>query len=102
MCTTEQLAQVYGADTNQLKNNFRNNKDRYKEGKHFILLQGEELNQVKNLGLVNKHTTTLYLWTERGAMLHAEKEFSHLLENPLSVVMIKYRLQPVVFYHGCN
>lgn len=72
MCTTEQLAQAYGADTNQLKNNFRNNKNRYKEGKHFILLQGEELNQVKNLDLVNKHTTALYLWTERGAMLHAK------------------------------
>lgn len=72
--TTSQLAESYGADKQLITNNFTRNKERYKEGKHFILLKGDELkkfrakNQIDLLPNVNK----LYLWTEKGAWLHAK------------------------------
>lgn len=75
MCTTEQLAEAYGTEANNLKVNFNRNKTKYKEGKHYILLRGDELraykNEVTNCNLVSK-VNQLYLWTERGAMLHAK------------------------------
>ncbi|WP_369354220.1 ORF6C domain-containing protein [Lysinibacillus capsici] len=74
--TTAQLAENYEADEKLVQQNFNNNKERYKEGKHFILLQGEELKAFKhdfeNLGVVKKNTSSLYLWTEKGAWLHAK------------------------------
>ena len=73
---TEQLAYIYGSDVNNIKNNFSNHKDNFKEGKHYYFLQGAELkefkNQVNNIDLVNKHTSSLYLWTERGANRHCK------------------------------
>lgn len=72
--TTAQLAENYEAEEKLVQQNFNNNKERYKEGKHFILLQGEELKAFKhdfeNLGVVKKNTSSLYLWTEKGAWLH--------------------------------
>lgn len=76
VCTTEQLSEAYGTDTNNLKVNFHRNKERYQEGKHYFLLKGEALkdikNQVTNCNLVDSHSPQLYLWTERGALLHAK------------------------------
>lgn len=74
--TTQQIADAYGTDSKVVSNNFNNNKDRYKEGKHFICLTGEELKeflQSSNLGMQNQNKIrTLYLWTEKGAFLHAK------------------------------
>ncbi|QBR21671.1 ORF6N domain-containing protein [Bacillus licheniformis] len=73
--TTAQLAESYGAEEKLVQQNFNNNKKRYKEGKHFILLQGEDLRTFKrdfeNLG-VAPNINKLYLWTEKGAWLHAK------------------------------
>ena len=72
---TSQLAESYGTTTNRIKNNFMENKERYEEGKHYFLLKGEELKKFKlslNSDLVDKRTPSLYLWTERGAFLHAK------------------------------
>lgn len=74
--TTSQLAIAYGSNNDYINRNFNNNKDRYKEGKHYILLEGDELRKFKmttgkndgSLLRVNK----LYLWTEKGAWLHAK------------------------------
>ena len=75
VCTTEQLAEAYGADRMKLVKNFNNNKSRYQEGKHYVLLKDEELRHVKsniqNLDIAN-NVNQLYLWTERGALLHAK------------------------------
>lgn len=72
---TSQLAESYGTDSNTLQVNFSRNKDRFVEGKHFILLQGEELKDFKR-NLTNCHVAQnvnkLYLWTEKGAFLHAK------------------------------
>lgn len=73
--TTAQLAESYGAEEKLVQQNFNNNKKRYKEGKHFILLQGEDLRTFKrdfeNLA-VAPNINKLYLWTEKGAWLHAK------------------------------
>ncbi|GLC88654.1 phage antirepressor KilAC domain-containing protein [Lysinibacillus piscis] len=73
--TTVQLAEKYEADEKLVQQNFNNNKERYKEGKHFILLQGDDLRDFKrnfeNLG-VAPNVNKLYLWTEKGAWLHAK------------------------------
>lgn len=74
--TTQQLAESYETNPEYLNRNFSNNRDRYKQGKHFILLEGEQLKEYKlttgknddSLVRVNK----LYLWTEKGAWLHAK------------------------------
>ena len=74
--TTAQLAESYGTDSKVIHDNFANNKKRYEEGKHFICLKGAELKEFKNLpenfGVVDKRSPVLYLWTERGALLHAK------------------------------
>lgn len=95
--TTALLAEVYETDTNNVKNNFNNHKDNFAEGKHYFLLQGEELKAFKNLvndnDLVDKRTPQLYLWTERGANRHCKildtdkawKQFDNLEETYFKV-----------------
>lgn len=75
--TTAQLAECYGADSKDIANNFNNNKSRYEEGKHFYCLKGQALKDFKrdseNLGIaIPKNVNRYYLWTERGALLHAK------------------------------
>ena len=69
--TTEQLAAGYGTDEVNIRKNLSRNLERFEEGKHYFLLTGSELKRFKNLvpesHLVNKHTSQLILWTERGA-----------------------------------
>lgn len=73
--TTSQLAGSYGTDEKLIQQNFNNNKERYQAGKHFVLLQGEELRDFKRnfeiLG-VAPNVNKFYLWTEKGALLHAK------------------------------
>ncbi|MEK4702015.1 ORF6C domain-containing protein [Solibacillus sp. FSL R7-0668] len=74
--TTGQLSECYGTDEKRISENFSRNKTRYTEGKHFILLQGEELKAFKKtypqIAEQSKRAPMLYLWTEKGAWLHAK------------------------------
>lgn len=74
--TTSLLADLYGTTSKVISNNFNNNKDRYKVGKHYICLEGEVLKeflQSYEIGMQNQSKIrTLYLWTEKGAFLHAK------------------------------
>ncbi|TEB13417.1 phage antirepressor KilAC domain-containing protein [Pelotomaculum propionicicum] len=73
--TTQQLAKGYGADTNTITVNFSRNRERYTEGKHYFCLEGEALKAFKgNLTNCNvaQNVNKLYLWTEKGALLHAK------------------------------
>ena len=73
--TTEQLAKCYDTAPKIIQYNFSYNKQRYTEGKHYISLQGAELKQFKaNLEIQGnlKYARILYLWTEKGALLHAK------------------------------
>ena len=87
--TTEQLAEAYECDPNHIRNNFKNNKKRFEEGKHYFRLTGEELrnfknNYIKNFDSVgsnrikifdsvkNKNARSILLWTKRGASRHSK------------------------------
>lgn len=74
--TTELLAQVYETDTDNIKHNFNNHKDNFKEGIHYFLLKGEALRafkrEVNDIPLVAPNVNRLYLWTERGANRHCK------------------------------
>ena len=74
--TTEQLAEIYETDVNNIQVNFKRNEKHFKEGKHYFKLEGEVLKEFKNQPtisqLVSKHASQLYLWTERGANRHCK------------------------------
>lgn len=73
--TTAQLAEAYETNTKTITDNFGNNRKRYIEGKHFYCLTGNELKAFKseseNFGFA-PNLNKLYLWTEKGALLHAK------------------------------
>lgn len=72
--TTQQIAEAYGSDVKFISNNFNRNKERYIEGKHYICLEGEELRKFKTIHQFDESSriNKLYLWTEKGAFLHAK------------------------------
>lgn len=73
--TTQQLAEAYGADTKTINRNFQRNSERYVQGKHYFALSGEELKEFKGSRQFDdslKFASILYLWTEKGAWLHAK------------------------------
>ena len=75
--TTEQVADVYGCESRNISDNFKNNELHFEEGKHYFKLEGAELKAFKrhseNIGLpINKFASTLYLWTRRGASRHCK------------------------------
>lgn len=73
--TTQQIAEAYETNTDTITKNFNRNKERYIEGKHYIALEGNEKNDFVNQGQFDrglKNAKTLYLWTKKGAFLHAK------------------------------
>lgn len=73
--TSQQLAEMYGTTRKLISYNFHYNKDKYVKGKHYIELVGEELKQFKRcleFQDSSKFASTLNLWTEKGALLHAK------------------------------
>lgn len=75
--TTAQLAEAYETDVKEISYNFSNNKNRYIEGKHFYCLTRDALRKFKRdsaiYGIaIPKNVNRYYLWTERGALLHAK------------------------------
>ncbi len=74
--TSKQLAEAYQTTTDTIKTNFNANRSRFVEEKHYIALTGDELKafkkQVRNPYLVANRASHLYLWTEKGALLHAK------------------------------
>lgn len=95
--TTQQIAEAYEADPQIITNNFNRNKDRYKEGKHFIALTGEEKAEFikKNQNDFSSYAKAkaIYLWTEKGAFLHAKslntdkawEVYDHLVDTYFAV-----------------
>lgn len=70
--TTKQIAEMYGTDSKTISYNFNHNKGRYTDGKHYILLSGEDLRAFREIHDLPYSTPKLYLWTERGALLLAK------------------------------
>ncbi len=74
--TSKQISECYGTTLDTIKTNFNANRKRFQEGKHYIAFTGDELkafkNEVRNPHLVGNRASHLYLWTEKGALLHAK------------------------------
>ena len=74
--TTQQLSEVYETSTENIKQNFKRNKERFNEGRDYYLLKGEQLKeflQVTNSHLQNQSKIrSMYLWTESGANRHSK------------------------------
>ena len=75
--TTEMLAQAYEVEPYQIRQNFRNNRERFIEGKHFFIITSGELKefrlQVENFySQISPKVRALTLWTERGAARNAK------------------------------
>lgn len=74
--TTAQLAEEYGTEVKRITDNYNGNRSRYQEGKHYFCLEGTALKEFKNetalAGFVGERVNKLYLWTEKGALLHAK------------------------------
>lgn len=70
--TTQQIAEAYETDGKIISYNFNHNKERYVSGKHYILLEGEELRAFREIHDLPSNLNRIYLWTEKGAFLHAK------------------------------
>ncbi|MED4083899.1 phage antirepressor KilAC domain-containing protein [Halalkalibacterium halodurans] len=73
--TTQQLAESYGTDNKTISKNFTRNASRYTEGKHFFCLAGDQLKEFRanrQFDELPSNVNKLYLWTEKGAWLHAK------------------------------
>lgn len=85
--TTKQIAKEYDTSESVIRTNFSRNRTKFIEGKHYIALIGDELrnfkdditkcnavkgNDITKCNTVGTRTNLLYLWTEKGALLHAK------------------------------
>ena len=76
--TTEQLADFYGTDSNNVKVNHSRNSSRFVQGKHYFKVEGVDLKDFKNWVTesnsvqIGKNASSIILWTEKGAARHAK------------------------------
>lgn len=77
--TTAQIAERYETSERRISENFNANSPHYIEGKHYYCLTGDALKDfLQSLPYGNSvvqnpnKVRTLYLWTEKGALLHAK------------------------------
>lgn len=73
--TTTQLAEAFDTNNKIITRNFQRNQKRYFPEEHYFALSGEELRQFKATrqnDVSLKYVSVLYLWTEKGAWLHAK------------------------------
>ncbi|MGP1588490.1 MAG: ORF6N domain-containing protein [Oribacterium sp.] len=74
--STKQIAEAYVVKEVQIYQNFKNNRFRFIDGKHYISLTGDKLkefkNHLENFEVVDRRASHLYFWTEKGALLHAK------------------------------
>jgi len=76
--TTEQLAEFYETEIENIKKNFNRNKNKFIECKHYYFLEGANLRAFKRQvaespePFVSKYTSQLYLWTKKGVARHSK------------------------------
>ena len=104
--TTQQLAESYETNNQVITNNFNRNKERYVEGKHYLALEGITKSEFIDLTQIDlgssKNAKVLYLWTEKGALLHAKslntdkawEVYEHLVETYFKAQEVK-QLSPM-------
>lgn len=101
--TTQQIADEYDVEAKQITDNFNNNKNRYISGKHYICLEGKELklfkNETENFDVVGSKVNKLYLWTQKGVLLHAKslntdkawEVYDHLVDTYFDVKKLEFK-----------
>lgn len=75
VCTTQQLAQLYGTEEVRIRQSHMRNTNRFEEGKHFHKVTGQDLENLRvslSYLQISPKTRSLILWTERGAARHAK------------------------------
>ena len=75
--TTDQLAEAYGCRPIHIQQNFKNNRERFVEGKHYFKLEGADLKAFKDSlenieSVVGSRAPSLILWTKQGAARHSK------------------------------
>lgn len=74
--TTQMLAGNYETTQRRISENYSRNESKYIEEVHYFFLEGSELKAFKNQYaksvVVDPKAPSLYLWTKRGAFLHAK------------------------------
>lgn len=73
--TSAQLAESFKTDSKTINRNFQRNQDQFQLGVHYFALTGEDLKSFKGErqnDVTLKYVSVLYLWTEKGAFLHAQ------------------------------
>lgn len=73
--TTKQIAEAYGTTEEKIRWNFKYNRDKYVSGKHFVIIEGAELRELKSkceFHTLFKQAKSVCFWTEKGALLHAK------------------------------
>lgn len=91
--TTQQIAEAYGTVSKVINRNFQRNTERYTPGKHFIALTGDDLRNFKGLRQSDeslKFVSVLYLWTEKGALLHAKSLNTEQAWNAYETLVDEY------------
>ena len=74
---TAQLAEYYKCSVENIRDNFRKNRDRFVVGKHYFKLEGDTLkafrDEAENFRVAPRYQmSSLFLWTKRGAARHAK------------------------------
>lgn len=105
--TTEMLAQAYEVEPHQIRQNFKNNRERFIEGKHFFSVSGQELKNfrlcVENFySQISTKVRVLILYTDRGCARHAKSlntdrawDMYELLEETFFAVKSAHISEPV-------
>ncbi|MBS4190352.1 ORF6C domain-containing protein [Bacillus sp. FJAT-49705] len=91
--TTAQLAESYGTDVKVINRNFQRNSERYVHGKHYFSLTGDDLKEFKGSRQNDdslKYASVLYLWTEKGAWLHAKSLNTNQAWNAYEMLVDDY------------
>ncbi|MEY9980442.1 ORF6N domain-containing protein [Lysinibacillus sp. RC79] len=73
--TSAQLAESFKTDSKTINRNFQRNQEQFELGVHYFALTGEDLKAFKGErqnDATLKYVSVLYLWTEKGAFLHAQ------------------------------
>lgn len=101
--TTQQLAESYETTSRRISENFNSNKERYQEGKHFFCLEGNALKEFRantEIADLPSNLNKFYLWTEKGALLHAKslatdkawEVYDQLVETYFKAKDLQYQL----------
>lgn len=75
VCTSKQLAQLYGTEEIRIQQNHTRNAARFEEGKHFHKVAGQALDDLRlsfSELQISPKARNLILWTDRGAARHAK------------------------------